>query len=370
MRATIERLRMEREATLAEFEALTHPPPPAPPRENAEPLGATVPALVTTAIPGPTIEVDSLPALAADDAAPSAVPSPAEESGGGREEPSDVLEAAQRPGLTTGDQAGSGTTSDDGDGAPEESVLFGVATVASEAPVPEVPGQEVPAPEVTASEAAAPQVTATEPEAPTVPGIPDDEGAGSPAVQRPGAPRLVRAALVLAMAGAAAYWVWLRPVPTPPSSSVDPGAIARAPDVESRTAPSSTSSAPAPADASGSSATTTAPSAASATTSVGTRMPTQAPGAVGDAAAPSTAGQASRLRVELDASRNVWMRLLVDGETVSNRIVKEGEHLSLDAERLVEVRIGDAGAVRLTVNGEARGLLGRPGQVLTQRITR
>jgi hypothetical protein len=74
------------------------------------------------------------------------------------------------------------------------------------------------------------------------------------------------------------------------------------------------------------------------------------------------------LVVELTTFRLAWIRAVVDGQETFGRIVPAGETIALEANASVTLRLGDAGAVRVRVNGEDRGLAGRDGEVLTRRF--
>jgi hypothetical protein len=105
----------------------------------------------------------------------------------------------------------------------------------------------------------------------------------------------------------------------------------------------------APPDASGASAPAAAGTAAPA------RLPAAAP-----VAAPSPPPQA-----KLTAFRRVWVRALVDGNRVLERELQAGEVVPLGAGRTVVIRTGDAGALRLSIDGHD-GPLGRDGEVVTR----
>lgn len=94
---------------------------------------------------------------------------------------------------------------------------------------------------------------------------------------------------------------------------------------------------------------------------------------VAGTAPPAPAGTSGEARnrpltIELTTIREVWIRTVVDDQTASARLLPAGEKLALEAERYVEVRFGDAGAVTLRLNGEDRGPLGRDGEVITRRF--
>jgi hypothetical protein len=69
------------------------------------------------------------------------------------------------------------------------------------------------------------------------------------------------------------------------------------------------------------------------------------------------------LTVTLKANRECWLRLVVDGRT-ETKTLAEGEELSRGANREIELRVGDAGALAVTVNGRPLAPLGRTGQVI------
>jgi hypothetical protein len=81
------------------------------------------------------------------------------------------------------------------------------------------------------------------------------------------------------------------------------------------------------------------------------------------------ARNAPGLRVSIDTTRPVWMRAEVDGNHALARMLREGEHVDLRAEREVVIRAGDAGAVVVAVDGKPGAALGRSGAVVTRRIT-
>jgi hypothetical protein len=87
------------------------------------------------------------------------------------------------------------------------------------------------------------------------------------------------------------------------------------------------------------------------------------------AAGATTGGADNRpLQVVLTTVRPVWMRVTVDGEKVVERQVPSGQQLRFGAERSVAIRAGDAGGVRLAINGRDAGLMGRDGQIASRTI--
>jgi hypothetical protein len=77
-----------------------------------------------------------------------------------------------------------------------------------------------------------------------------------------------------------------------------------------------------------------------------------------------TAGVNASLR----AVRPVWVRAEVDGRTTMARLLNPGEDVSMHASREVVLRVGDAGALLVGVNGRPPGKIGRTGEVVTTRL--
>lgn len=76
------------------------------------------------------------------------------------------------------------------------------------------------------------------------------------------------------------------------------------------------------------------------------------------------------VQIELTTMRPVWMRVTADGERSLEREVPGGQKLAFGADRAIVVRVGDGGAVRLSVNGSDRGMLGRAGYPVTRTVGR
>jgi hypothetical protein len=121
--------------------------------------------------------------------------------------------------------------------------------------------------------------------------------------------------------------------------------------------------APLPTPAAGSAA--PLPAGAGAAAATGTPAQPVAPAGAGIAGASS---QLAPLRVEIVTERPVWIRAVADEVRRFERLVPENQRIRIDARTFVQLRIGDAGAVRLVVNGVDRGIQGRDGQVITRRF--
>lgn len=70
------------------------------------------------------------------------------------------------------------------------------------------------------------------------------------------------------------------------------------------------------------------------------------------------AASTDELTVQLEASDEVWVRVLVDGETELEGILQPGEVTTLAGDREIQLRVGRPGAVELSLNGEPYGGLG------------
>lgn len=64
-----------------------------------------------------------------------------------------------------------------------------------------------------------------------------------------------------------------------------------------------------------------------------------------------------------------WIRVIADDTPVMEQVVTAGETLQFDAEQEIEVRFGNPGGVRATLNGEDLGAQGDPGIPVTVRFT-
>jgi uncharacterized protein DUF4115 len=76
----------------------------------------------------------------------------------------------------------------------------------------------------------------------------------------------------------------------------------------------------------------------------------------------------SALSLSVEARRSSWLRTTVDGESDSGRMLAQGETVRLNARQSVSLRVGDAGAVFVSVNNGQPAPLGRDGQVVTRQF--
>jgi hypothetical protein len=94
------------------------------------------------------------------------------------------------------------------------------------------------------------------------------------------------------------------------------------------------------------------------------------PAAAAAAAQPPAQPDTRPIQIQLEAIRAVWMQVVVDGRREIGRTVPQGQRLSFGANNEINLRAGDAGAVRVYVAGVDRGVLGRDGQVVNRRFTK
>jgi hypothetical protein len=86
-----------------------------------------------------------------------------------------------------------------------------------------------------------------------------------------------------------------------------------------------------------------------------------------DAAPPPSSG--AFLTAALVASGPCWVLAIADGQQVVARELGAGDREDIDARGELVLTVGDAAAMRLTLNGSEARPLGRPGQVVTLRLT-
>lgn len=104
--------------------------------------------------------------------------------------------------------------------------------------------------------------------------------------------------------------------------------------------------------------------------------PTDQVAAEPPAAAPQPAAQPAPppvdippQRAEISTLRQVWIRVMVDGQKVIERELPPNTHIPLNPVSRFVVRAGDAGAVRVAIEGKDQGPVGADGQVATKAFT-
>ena len=71
----------------------------------------------------------------------------------------------------------------------------------------------------------------------------------------------------------------------------------------------------------------------------------------------------------ITTTRTVWVRVTADGERVIERELPANARVPLKAQKTIVLRTGDAGAVRVLINGEDQGPLGGNGEVVTRTFS-
>jgi hypothetical protein len=100
-------------------------------------------------------------------------------------------------------------------------------------------------------------------------------------------------------------------------------------------------------------------------------QPSTGPAATASAQQPAaSAPPISGLQVELRTVRHVWVRVVVDGEKTIEREIPADERIPINGQNAVVIRAGDAGAVRVAVNGQDQGAFGDDGFPATRTFTR
>ena len=84
---------------------------------------------------------------------------------------------------------------------------------------------------------------------------------------------------------------------------------------------------------------------------------------------PAAPAKQEGLTLDLELMRDSWMRVQVDGRIVAERLFRAGERRHIVEADNVSIRVGDAGAVRASVNGGDPNTLGGDGQAVTRHFT-
>lgn len=75
------------------------------------------------------------------------------------------------------------------------------------------------------------------------------------------------------------------------------------------------------------------------------------------------------LRIEIMATGWCWVAAETDGQRVMYRLVEPGERVVLEGQRMIALRLGDAGSVVVSINDGASRSFGGHGQVVELEVT-
>ncbi|HYM90032.1 MAG TPA: RodZ domain-containing protein [bacterium] len=102
------------------------------------------------------------------------------------------------------------------------------------------------------------------------------------------------------------------------------------------------------------------------------KAPAPAPGPTGGGAAPAAEPAApltSPIHIVVMASGYSWVRAVVDGTTVFEGFLNAGDKQAWEAAHDLTVKVGNAGAIEVSVNGRSLGRLGGSGQVIERTLS-
>jgi len=70
------------------------------------------------------------------------------------------------------------------------------------------------------------------------------------------------------------------------------------------------------------------------------------------------------IRIEFQVVQKCWVSVKGDGNTVFSKLLEPGDDKSFDANERFYIILGNAGGVRLKINGKQSKPLGKPGEVV------
>lgn len=95
-----------------------------------------------------------------------------------------------------------------------------------------------------------------------------------------------------------------------------------------------------------------------------------APPAAPLAAPPAPAAATDKLTVELEVTEDCWIYATTDGTRAFSQLFRTGDKQRLEADREILLDVGNAGAVKWTIDGRPAKPLGRPGVHQRTRVTK
>ena len=77
---------------------------------------------------------------------------------------------------------------------------------------------------------------------------------------------------------------------------------------------------------------------------------------------------ANKLRLTIDTIEETWLKIIVDDQKAKQYRLNPGDHIELEGSRNFNLLIGNAGGIRLGLNGKAVALSGKSGQVVNIQL--
>jgi hypothetical protein len=89
----------------------------------------------------------------------------------------------------------------------------------------------------------------------------------------------------------------------------------------------------------------------------------------GTAGPAGTADRAAALSLDILPAAQCWASVVADGQQVLYQLLNAGERTHVDATADLVLRVGDAAACAVTINGTPAKALGSPGEAVTVHLT-
>jgi cytoskeletal protein RodZ len=85
-------------------------------------------------------------------------------------------------------------------------------------------------------------------------------------------------------------------------------------------------------------------------------------------ALPSPPAVANKYRLTIDTIEETWLKIIVDDQKSKQYRLNPGDHIELEGSKNFNLLIGNAGGIRLALNGKAVALSGKSGQVVNLQL--
>ncbi len=97
---------------------------------------------------------------------------------------------------------------------------------------------------------------------------------------------------------------------------------------------------------------------------------TGAPSIPSATATPASVAALPMLRLEVEASEHVWVRIQADGQVVYQGLLRPGETRAWEARSTLQLDTGNAAALQVRLNGRPEGPLGGRGEIVRKTWSR